>query len=116
LQSEIDKAHFVRPVVFAIPDPYIECWYIADMVALWKTLGTKPQNVPTTKQKGDRTFCKRLLKEACNKAGIESKGIEYGKAIAANLSLAQTSRNHPAFKAFLEDARRELQTAWRALL
>ena len=117
LQDECDKAHFAKPVIFAIPDPHIEYWYLCDRVALCQALDVKKLDIQIPKAKCERDLYKHLLEEACDLAEISTtqRGIEYGPGIATHLNLLQTARSHPAFKAFYEDARQKLQEIWRVV-
>jgi hypothetical protein len=117
LQGECDKAHFAKPVVFAIPDPHIEHWYLLDQTALRQALGDKKLTIQAPKDKCERDLYKRLLEEACDRAEIPTTqgGTEFGPAIVAHLNLMQMARSQPAFKAFYEDARQKLQEVWRVV-
>ena len=111
-QDEVDKSPLPVPILYAIPQPYIEYWYLADKPALCKALDISSISITVPKGKCDRTIYKNLLEKACAEAGFESTGIEYGKDLVTALSLQRAMKHHPA-KTFIEEARQALHQAWQ---
>jgi len=113
-QDEISKVPLVQSVIYAMPHPYIEYWYLANKPALSKALEVPSISYPLLKDKCDKDFYKNLLKKTCEDTGLETNGIEYGDAIVAALPLQHGMRNHPA-KQFIEEARQALRQTCQSL-
>lgn len=103
-------------LVFAIPDPHIERWYLIDQVALKKAAGLEHGIAPPPyKCKRQKGYYKRLLREMLRDQNIPSyDGSEFGPEIARNISdLHATCRADPSFAGFVEDVERVLRQAYR---
>lgn len=114
LRQCAERAHFpaVERIVFAIPDPHIERWYLIDGEAFKKALGTSRRpDVPAYKCK--RAYYKRVLREQVQDAGIGSSllgGVEYGERIAENMAdWYHAGEKDIGFKHFWEDLRQLLR-------
>jgi len=113
IQRDLDKYNYGFPVVFAIPDPYIERWYLLDKEAFVRAVqGDKyPPDLSYQCSKKHRTFYKEKLREAIRLNDIEpiQGGAEYGERIAWNIDykqLAQRDRSFNLFISSLEEAKR----------
>jgi hypothetical protein len=95
----------------AIPDPYVERWYLLDLAALKDALGAGPAGAyPKT---CDKTYYKRALVNAIEGAGLEARlgGYEWADVIVPQLDLYQAARTEPNLGAFVESLRACFQAA-----
>jgi len=97
-------------IVFCLPDPHIERWYIADQHAFNEAIGprTAPQ-MPAYKCEQD--YYKSILREALTKADSRPLlgGAEYGELIAQKINLQWLSGADAAFKSFYDELRGALK-------
>lgn len=94
----------ITHLVFAIPNPHIERWYLEDQGAWVQVLpGARAKKI---KYKCERDRYKNELKKAIRAAGVEPLlgGAEYGEEIAKALNSQQLDRS---FQDFWRDLRRE---------
>ncbi len=97
-------------VVYAIPDPHVECWYLADLEAFSQAVaGSRPKALSQTKCKRD--YYKRTLLEAFLTAGFRPQlgGAEYARDIVARMDLTRAGRSDRALNHFLNDLRSALR-------
>ena len=103
--AEIERSGAtIAHLVFAIPNPHIERWYLEDQQAWAQVLpGAKAKKI---KYKCERDRYKNELKKAIRAAGVEPLlgGAEYGEEIAKALSPQQLDRS---FQDFWRDLKRE---------
>ena len=94
IQHVIEQSRYPGSVVFAIPDPHIERWYLEDARALQQVLQSDvlPQ-VPA--YKCERDLYKQALRQALKEAGVIALlgGAEYGDDIANAIDLYKLSRS-----------------------
>ncbi|MFH1010847.1 MAG: hypothetical protein V1784_06410 [bacterium] len=88
LEKHIGSDHALKnKVVYAVPDPHIERWYIMDQRAFKKGVGLAkgPEEQPKYKCKKD--FYKQVVREALLNGGVSSLlgGVEYAERIVANI-------------------------------
>ncbi len=102
--------------VYAVPDPYIECWYLCDFHALQAALGMMRSGIEQP-AKNDRNHYKQCLEDACLEAGIyvTQGGAEYGRDIVSAMDLYAASQREPSLKLFIEHMRAALQQAWHRI-
>jgi len=97
---------FVYPfsIVFALPDPHVERWYLLDGGAFCRAVGgnSPPELQTLIRKKG---FYKARLGEALRNNGIKSTmgGAEYGDDIAREMNLEFTCGKDESFKGFIDD-------------
>ena len=114
-QKYFDRYNYSLPVVFAIPDPYIEYWYLLDSDAFIKAIeGDKyPKKLPYQCQKKTKRFYKTELAKAIMMNGIEPirGGSEYGEKIAENIDYKKVSEEKSIgfFIGSLEDAKNQFK-------
>lgn len=101
---------FSGKVVYAIPDPHIERWYLLDPQALLSTIG---QSTPPPQYKCSRDYYKAVLRRLLQDAGIPSLlgGAELGKPIVDQMDLYHAAQVDPSFDRFVRD----LRSAFRRL-
>jgi hypothetical protein len=95
---------FEQIVSYAIPDPHIERWMLADPRAFQTVFG-RGCTVPAVKcAKGEY---KRLLREEIRQSGIEAPlgGEEYAEDIVKAMDLAQVETREPSLGLFLKNVR-----------
>jgi len=94
-------------IVFAIPDPYIERWYLADPKGFAK--GIKGKKVPALPgyfhDKSQRHYYKDRLVEAlrANLIGSSIGGAEFGFDIAQEIDIKKAGKVDPNFAKFIAD-------------
>jgi hypothetical protein len=116
-KAQMDRAtahyrQFEQIVSYAIPDPHIERWMLADPRAFQAVFG-RGCTVPTVKcAKGEY---KRLLREEIRQSGIEAPlgGEEYAEDIVGAMDLAQVETREPSLGLFLKSLR-ALFNRWRS--
>lgn len=95
-------------LVFAIPDPHIERWYLADQRAFNEVVGSAAApEMP--RHKCERGFYKQLLWDRIAAANISTwaAGPEFGTAIAEKIDFKAIERvDRKGFKKFADDLRR----------
>jgi hypothetical protein len=91
-------------VVYAIPDPHIERWFLLDSEAFRVVLG-RGCNAPDAKCEKQRY--KRLLSRAVLDAGVQPLlgGIEYAEDLVAHYHFQRVSDNDSSFNKFLTEVR-----------
>lgn len=102
---------FREKVVYAIPDPHIERWYLMDQRALKQGVGLeKTPDLPSYKCK--RAHYKQLLHQALKESNVNSLlgGLEYAERIVDNIeNLKSLGETNAGFQDFVEDLRRRLR-------
>lgn len=94
-------------VVFAIPDPHVELWYLADGRAFNAVFG-KGAAPKRPQHKCGKDRYKDILARSLAEMGIRSRlgGPEYGDEIAQELDFSVLSDTDRGFKEFADDLRR----------
>ncbi len=108
LEKNVDQSHPIKDkIVWAIPDPHIEHWYLMDQRAFKNGVGiNKSPEMPPYKCKKD--YYKNLLRQALVEADISSLlgGAEYAEDIVNNMkSLDSLFSRNAGFQNFIEDLR-----------
>ncbi|MFQ5865689.1 MAG: DUF4276 family protein [bacterium] len=102
-------------VVYAVPDPHIERWYIMDQRAFKQRIGLdKAPDLPEYKCKKD--YYKQALSQALKDANIGSLlgGVEYAERIVENIdNLDSLGRQNSGFQNFVEQLRRSFRERMR---
>lgn len=105
--------HLLDKVVFAVPDPHIERWYILDQKAFKDGVGIdKSPSLPPYKCKRD--YYKQLLYQVLKESNVSSilGGAEYAERIVENIGNVNLLERHdPGFKFFTQELRRILRKA-----
>lgn len=106
----VERSNYHSPVVLAIPNPYIERWYVIDPEAFKAATGA------TVVSKAPRRHCKRdkykrILREALLTAGIRPSlgGAEYGEEVAKRIDLYKAERTDNSFGYFARDLKQNLR-------
>ncbi len=116
LEKMIPPNHpFKDRVVYAVPDPHIERWYIIDQRAFKYGVGLdRPPALPPYKCK--KAHYKQVVNQALRESGISSLlgGAEYAERIVASIeTLESFSRQNAGCEAFLEDLRSRFRNKMR---
>lgn len=107
-----DHHPFNERVVYAVPDPHIERWYLMDQRALKKSIGLD-KAPPLPQRKCEKDYYKRLLRQALTDANINSLlgGVEYAERIVDNIQRLDTlSQQDAGFGVFVSSLRRMLRS------
>jgi len=114
LDNYIKENHPLRDkVVYAVPDPHIERWYLIDQRALKEGIGLDkaPSSLSYECKKG-KSHYKQILRQALKDSNISSLlgGPEYAEKIVDNIeNLDSLGRQNAGFQSFLEDLRSMLR-------
>jgi len=99
---------FRDKVIYAVPDPHIERWYLMDQRAFKLGVGIdRAPELPSYKCKKD--YYKQSLNKALRDSDVESllNGAEYAEKIVASIrSLDSLANQNAGFGHFIEDLRR----------
>jgi hypothetical protein len=109
IEKELQEA-FEDRTIAACPDPHVERWYLADLDAFHRVVGTRPK---VGKQKCDRDVYKALLAQAVVNAGHPPTlgGLEFAEELAAAMSFYRAGKADNSLKHFLEAATARLKSA-----
>jgi hypothetical protein len=113
LDRKIKSNHpFKERVVYAVPDPHIERWYLMDQRALRVGIGIDiVPSLPPYKCKRD--YYKKIINQALKESNVNSLlgGAEYAERIVDSIeNLESLGRQNAGFKSFLESLRRMLRS------
>jgi len=97
IEGAIDVGGFPY-VVVGVPDPHVECWYLADPGSFATRFGVQPA------PPGDAD-CKRRLVKALEAAGeiVTGSGAEFAEDIVEAMDLYRAGRADASLKRFVED-------------
>jgi hypothetical protein len=115
LASASEHHGVLQPLIsYAIPDPHIERWMLADPAAFQQVFG-RGCTLPAIKCAKDEY--KRLLRKEIRASGIEAPlgGEEFAEDIVSVMNLAQVQTREPSLGLLLRDLR-GLFNRWRANL
>ena len=104
----VDDTHPLKEaIVYAVPDPHIERWYLLDQRAFKLAVGLdRAPELPPYKCKRDHY--KNALSQALRDGGVSSVlgGAEYAEKIVENVQDLDTlGRQDNSFQAFIQDLR-----------
>lgn len=111
----IQRANYHSPVVLAVPNPYIERWYVMDSEAFKSATGaTVVSRLP--RKHRPRDSYKKILRDALLTAGIRPilGGAEYGEEVAKEIDLYKAEKADRAFGYFVRDLKKEIQKITRS--
>ena len=109
---------FRDSLVFAIPDPHIERWYVLDQGALIAAVGLA-RGIAPPPYKCKRDYYKSILRDALWQQGVNSLlgGSEFGADIAHNMSdLYTAGTRDQSFARFVDDVKKVLRQAYHTTL
>lgn len=100
-RSLVNYPQFQQIVSYAIPDPHIERWMLADPKAFQAVFG-RGCTLPAVKCAKDEY--KRLLRKEIRESGIEAPlgGEEYAEEVVMAMDLGQVETREPSFGLFLK--------------
>lgn len=112
LEKHIKGDHpFKGRVVYAVPDPHIERWYLMDQRALKEGVGLdRAPSMPP--YKCERAYYKQVLNQALRESNVSSllSGAEYAERIIDKITDVESLYDQNAgFRVFVEDLRRMLR-------
>lgn len=102
-------------LVFAIPDPHIERWYMNDPHGFSRAVGSgELSELPP--YKCERGLYKKVMREAIASSGVMPQfgGYEYGEEIVKEMDLYRASKTDKSLKHFIDDLSRALTRLIRA--
>jgi hypothetical protein len=107
IRNLLDQRWMDRTVI-ACPEPHVERWYLADLVAFSEAVGPAP-TLGKTKCVKDRY--KAILARAVSDAGHVSPqgGLEFAREIVARMDWYRAGKSAGSLKMFLDDLRASLK-------
>lgn len=102
--AENRAGKFKESIVYAIPDPHIERWFLLDSEAFRAVLG---RGCKAPDAKCEKKRYKRLLGAAVLDTGVQPLlgGIEYAEDLVAQYHYQRVADNDPSFNKFLGEVR-----------
>ena len=93
-------------LIYSVPDPHVERWYLVDEAALSKAVGCTVAGHPP-QHKCDKNHYKNLLTKTISNAGVTplQGGAEYGDDVGLCVDLYKAGKQDQGFKAFCDDVR-----------
>ena len=105
---------FRGKVIYAVPDPHIERWYLMDQRALKLGIGLdKAPSLPSYECKKGSSYYKKILRQVLQDSNISSLlgGAEYAERIVDNIeNLESLGRQNAGFEVFVADLRHMLKS------
>lgn len=100
---------FQARAVIACPDPHIERWYLADLDAFARVVGTRPK---LSRRKCERGRYKVILSKAIMDAGHPPTlgGIEFAPEIVGAMDFFLAGKNEPSLRRFINDVLARLRS------
>ena len=109
IKSELDdvvqRARYTRSTIIAAPAPHIECWYLADPIAI-QSVNRSSQLVAVPSSECEKDLYKRQLDEQFPFAPFG--GIEYAADIVSAMNIYQAERNVSSLGRFLRELKSTL--------
>ena len=105
IRNLIERSGYPRTTIIAVPEPYIEAWYLADPVSIQAFTGSSILfQIPQVEFDKDRY--KNELSHIFPSAPYG--GIEYADEIVANMDLYRAGRNVNSLRHFIDELRSTL--------
>jgi hypothetical protein len=103
VQGICDQLSGYTCIAVAVPDPYVERWYLIDLEALKDALGVGPSGAYP--KECSKSYYKTALASAIEAAGLEARigGYEYADLIAAKMDLYRAGKLEPQLERFTSD-------------
>jgi hypothetical protein len=91
-------------LLFAIPDPHIERWYMNDPKGFNQAIGSGIMPVLPT-YKCEKGFYKKVMRDALLSSNVKPQfgGYEYGEKIVEVMDIYAAAKNDSSFKHFIDD-------------
>ena len=105
LNEVVERTGYIGKTIIASPAPHVECWYLADPVALQR-ITQSPQLSSIPASDCEKDLYKRQLAEQFS--GSLMDGIEYAEDIASTMDVFQAGRNVSSLGSFLQELRSAL--------
>ena len=103
IQDQIIHTGYPGDTIVAVPEPYIEAWYLADPVSLQSLLGL--DGLPSNLQDDwDKDKYKIELEDIFRNSPLGG-GIEYADEIVASMNLYRAGQNVSSLRHFIDDLR-----------
>ena len=104
MEDHVHESRYNGKVVFAIPEPHIECWYLADPPALQRALKSANLALVPDSRCGRDRFKQRLVQAVTDTGVIPTLGgIEYAEAIVAEMDIYRAGRKVKSLGRFIDD-------------
>ncbi len=106
LEGIAERSGYPREIVYAVPDPHIERWYLEDVSGLSEAIG-EPIHPNIPPYKCERSRYKDALRDALRQADIYAPlgGIEYGADLVEYLDLYTVAQADTGFRHFVDELR-----------
>ncbi len=105
IRNLIERTGYPRATILAVPDPYIEAWYLADPTSV-QTFANPPIPLQVPLGHLNKDAYKNELSRAFPFAPYG--GIEYADEIVANMDLYRASQNVSSLRHFIDELRSTL--------
>jgi hypothetical protein len=104
LAAMAEQTGYAGDIVYAVPDPHIERWYLEDVSGLSQTV-EEPLNPDVPAYKCEKARYKTALRDALQEAGIYAPlgGIEYGEDLVEYLDLYRVGQADAGFRHFVDE-------------
>lgn len=105
IRNLIDHTGYPGTAIVAVPEPYIEAWYLADPFSI-QTISGSQNLIQIPQGNNEKDVYKSELSQAFRYASLG--GIEYADEIVANMDLYRASQNVSSLRHFIDDLRSTL--------
>ncbi len=102
IRNIIERTGYPGTAIVAVPEPYIEAWYLADPVSI-QTISETQNLIQIPQGNNEKDVYKRELSQAFGYAPLG--GIEYADEIVANMNLYRASQNVSSLRHLIDDLR-----------
>ncbi len=102
IRNLIERTGYLRTTILAVPDPYIEAWYLADPISIQNISGSQSL-IQIPQGNNEKNVYKRELSQAFEYAPLG--GIEYADEIVENMDLYRATRNVSSLRSFIDELR-----------
>lgn len=105
IRNLIERTGYPGTTILAVPEPYIEAWYLADPVSI-QTISGSQNLIQTPQGNNDKDVYKSVLSQVFGYALLG--GIEYADEIIENMNLYRASQNVNSLRHFIDELRSAL--------
>ena len=105
IRNLIERTGYPGTTILAVPEPYIEAWYLADPVSI-QTISGSQNLIQIPQGNNDKDVYKSELSQVFGYALLG--GIEYADEIIENMNLYRASQNVNSLRHFIDELRSAL--------
>ena len=105
VRNFIERTGYPRTTILAVPDPYIEAWYLADPASI-QAFTNSPTLTQIPQGESDKDTYKNELSRAFPSAPYG--GIEYADEIVVNMDMYRAGQNVSSLRHFIDELRSTL--------